>query len=203
MSRRRARAFRLQSRGGFSLRQALTTFQASEQGKEDAAQTLSNLAQAPFPAQTHLPVQQHPYPGLQQPGGVPGINDPGPSSHPRGPPNLGQLSTVAVAAPPAPGPRPAQPQAQEVEEGDSGAARSVSVGKDATPSLSSGATTTRRGGRSATMGSDEWTRQRKDNHASSFQFSLALTLTSCSNNRKKLSADAEAISMKGLMNSDG
>jgi transcriptional regulator CBF1 len=143
---------------------SLTNDKASEQGKEDAAQTLSNLAQTPFPAQTHLPVQQHPYPGLQQPGGgVPGINDPGPSSHPRGPPNLGQLSNVAVSAPPTQAPRQLPPQAQEVEEGDS---QSPSAPKDASPGLSTGTTGTRRGGRSATMGSDEWTRQRKDNHAS-------------------------------------
>ena len=98
---------------------------------------------------------------------MPGINDPGPSSHPRGPPNLGQLSTVAVSAPPAQASRQLPAQTQEVEEGDNSPGQSISVGKDASPGLTTGTTSTRRGGRSATMGSDEWTRQRKDNHASS------------------------------------
>jgi bHLH factor len=63
----------------------------------ETAQSLQAVSQAGF-----FPIQnqhhQMPFPG-------PGIGDPGPSSHPRGPPNLGQLSAIAAAAgqtPPAP-----------------------------------------------------------------------------------------------------
>ncbi|KAF8626656.1 hypothetical protein AX15_004747 [Amanita polypyramis BW_CC] len=169
----------------------------TEQGKEDAAQTLSNLAQAPFAAQHQSPNQQsqptHPlvYPGVA---GIPGINDPGPSSHPRGPPNLGQLSAVAMQAAPAalvPGqlpPHPHQstqqpqhphpiPQHEEVAGEDEATliARAAAGSKDAAQpgnqsaaSGSSAATNSptggRRGARNAAIGTDEWTRQRKDNH---------------------------------------
>ncbi|KAF8181051.1 hypothetical protein BJ912DRAFT_854933, partial [Pholiota molesta] len=134
--------------------------------KEDAAQTLSNLAQAPPPpfGAQHLPVHYQP-----NATGLPGINDPGPSSHPRGPPNLGQLSAVAMQAAPVnvqhQGPPPraddggvdqnlsaGSPSAKEGEGGDGG------QGSVSAP------TGGRRGGRSAAMGSDEWSRQRKDNH---------------------------------------
>ncbi|RDB23398.1 Transcriptional regulator CBF1 [Hypsizygus marmoreus] len=143
--------------------------------KEDAAQTLSNLSQAPFQAGGPHP-GQHPYPGHPPAaGGLPGINDPGPSSHPRGPPNLGQLSAVAMSATPASAsaPRPAQipGQPQEMEEASEddrrAAGQAASGSADMTEGTSPGASTTTtraRGGRSATMGSDEWSRQRKDNH---------------------------------------
>jgi bHLH factor len=71
-----------------------------------------------------------------------------------------------VSAPPAQVVRQLPVQAQEAEEGDNSVGQSASVGKDESPGLTTGTTSTRRGGRSATMGSDEWTRQRKDNHAS-------------------------------------
>ncbi|KAF8628572.1 hypothetical protein AX17_005968 [Amanita inopinata Kibby_2008] len=172
----------------------------TEQGKEDAAQTLSNLAQAPFAGQPQhqSPNQPPPPPPQQQPGhplaypgvtGLPGINDPGPSSHPRGPPNLGQLSAVAMQAapaplvpgqlPPHPHPPPQQPhphpmQHEEAADEDEAirSARAAAGGKDGaagSPSATSATSPTtgtggRRGGRSAAMGTDEWTRQRKDNH---------------------------------------
>lgn len=129
--------------------------------KQDAAHTLSNLSQTPFSASG-----QHPYPGT-----APGINDPGPSSHPRGPPNLGQLSALAMNASPATPSTAAanavQPHELEEESEDGRAvaggppndATAVSVSVAPTP-----ATATRRGARSATMGSDEWSRLRKDNH---------------------------------------
>ncbi|GLB44167.1 putative helix loop helix domain containing protein [Lyophyllum shimeji] len=150
----------------------------TEQGnlKEDAAQTLSNLSQAPFQAGAPHP-GAHPYPGQPQAaGGLPGINDPGPSSHPRGPPNLGQLSAVAMSSQPVagrPGQLPGQPQeVEEASEDDrraasqaSGSAEVKTAASPGTSPSATAATTTRaRGGRSATMGSDEWTRQRKDNH---------------------------------------
>ncbi|KAF5329402.1 hypothetical protein D9619_008977 [Psilocybe cf. subviscida] len=143
----------------------------NEQGqgtKEDAAQTLSNLAQAPPPFGAHqLPV--HYQPGAP---GLPGINDPGPSSHPRGPPNLGQLSAVAMQAAPVNVQQHQPPPHPE----DAGGEQSGSVGSPSTKEddgqhqqssvgqASASAGGSRRGGRSATMGSDEWSRQRKDNH---------------------------------------
>jgi len=91
------------------------------------------------------------------PSGMPGINDPGPSSHPRGPPNLEQLSAVAMqAAPVKQQPQPTRPE-DGVQEQD-GSQSPVAPG--ATPASAGG----RRSARSATMGTDEWSRQRKDNH---------------------------------------
>ncbi|KAG6861810.1 hypothetical protein C0995_011691 [Termitomyces sp. Mi166 len=137
------------------------------EGKEDAAQTLSNLSaqQPPFPPGAFPP----------HPGGLPGINDPGPSSHPRGPPNLGQLSAVAMSASPAasapqPPQIPGQPEASEEERraaavvAAAAAAAQVGAASEVKPTAPSPTATRGRGGRSATMGSDEWTRQRKDNH---------------------------------------
>jgi len=129
--------------------------QAQGNPKEDAAQTLSNLAQAPPPFGT---LQYSPgAPGL------PGINDPGPSSHPRGPPNLGQLSAVAMQA--APVNVPTGRQDGNAENTSTG---SASAKEGETTEANQATTTTptggRRSGRSATMGSDEWSRQRKDNH---------------------------------------
>ncbi len=137
--------------------------------KEDAAQTLSNLAQAPYAQQ--LPVH---YP---TPGGLPGINDPGPSSHPRGPPNLGQLSAVAMQAAPV---QPQPPQQGQLppgrpEDGAPGGnlaqnapgASTEGTAQPTTPNqVSSGSASTggRRGANRAAIGTDEWTRQRKDNH---------------------------------------
>ncbi|KAF8154219.1 hypothetical protein B0H34DRAFT_720962 [Crassisporium funariophilum] len=144
----------------------------TEQGqgnpKEDAAQTLSNLAQAPPPFGT-----QHLY--APSAGGLPGINDPGPSSHPRGPPNLGQLSAVAMQATPVSVQQQQQQQQPRQEDGSADQGQNSnhgSPGKDAgssSPTATPGGTGNtssgnRRGGRSATMGSDEWSRQRKDNH---------------------------------------
>ncbi|KAH9476866.1 Psilocybin cluster transcription regulator [Psilocybe cubensis] len=131
--------------------------------KEDAAQTLSNLAQAqPYGQQLPLHYQ------AGGPGGLPGINDPGPSTHPRGPPNLGQLSAVAMQAAPAPIQHPDQ-QTNRNDGEQAGNASASTSGKDGdnaefVPPPAPAPTTGRRGGRSATMGSDEWSRQRKDNH---------------------------------------
>ncbi|TFK29137.1 hypothetical protein FA15DRAFT_664454 [Coprinopsis marcescibilis] len=112
---------------------------------------------------------------------MPGISDPGPSSHPRGPPNLGQLSAVALQAAPA-----LQQQGQSQPQQDmpkspmlpvnpppptmsadavnAHASSSSSDGQSASggpggPSASGG-----RRGRNPAIGTDEWTRQRKDNH---------------------------------------
>lgn len=95
------------------------------------------------------------------PTGIPGINDPGPSSHPRGPPNLEQLSAVAMQA--APVKQPPQPPRPEdgIPEPDGSESPSGAGQNPAAGGIGG-----RRSARSATMGSDEWTRQRKDNHVS-------------------------------------
>ncbi|KAH6912057.1 hypothetical protein BKA70DRAFT_1370459 [Coprinopsis sp. MPI-PUGE-AT-0042] len=87
--------------------------------KQDAAQTLSNLAQAPYGGQL-------PYPPPPPPGA--GMSDPGSSSQARGPP-------------PPPPPEGSSP---------------ISQGAGSAPSG--------RRGRNPAIGTDEWTRQRKDNH---------------------------------------
>jgi len=55
------------------------------------------------------------------------------------------------------------------------------------------------------MGSDEWTRQRKDNHASFNILSVGIhsNILLSGTNRKKLSVDAAATSMKESMSSGG
>ena len=94
------------------------------------------------------------------PTGLPGINDPGPSSHPRGPPNLEQLSAVAMqAAPVKQQPQQPRPEDGVVPEPDGSESP---AGAGATTASAGG----RRSARSATMGTDEWSRQRKDNHVS-------------------------------------
>lgn len=132
---------------------------ATKQDAEQAAQALSNMAQSPFASQPGLSVQ---YPASA----VPGMNDPGPSSHPRGPPNLGQHGAVAMQGAPPSG----QPQADGAKSivpqspnGQDNANASTSTGggsQPGTPAASAGG----RRGRNPAIGSDEWTRQRKDNH---------------------------------------
>ena len=101
-----------------------------------------------------LALQQYP-----PPTGIPGINDPGPSSHPRGPPNLEQLSAVAMQAAPV----KQQPQPPRPEDGVPEPEGSQSPAGAGTTTVSVGG---RRTARSATIGTDEWSRQRKDNHVS-------------------------------------
>lgn len=120
----------------------------------EAAATLSNLSQqapftlphnSPYPPPIHA---QHLPPGLE----------PGPSSHPRGPPNLGQLSNAAAGAMPMP-PQPQGPSGMEEEQEEGGEGDKDQQGQNA-----AGAQGGRRLGRAALMTNDEWTRQRKDNH---------------------------------------
>ena len=123
------------------------------------------------------------------PTGIPGINDPGPSSHPRGPPNLEQLSAVAMQA--APVKQQAQPPRPEdgVPEQDG----SQSPAGAGTNTSSAGG---RRSARSATMGTDEWSRQRKDNHVSIlFRFKGNKSMAN-QDDRKRLNVAVEEISTK-------
>ncbi|KIK66214.1 hypothetical protein GYMLUDRAFT_38028 [Collybiopsis luxurians FD-317 M1] len=119
---------------------------------EDAAKTLSNLSQqASFVNATNAVAAQHAAavaglpPGIPQPGapGFPALTEAGPSTHPRGPPNLGQMAV-------------ASPSKDEDGDGDD---------SEKSPSNSAPAAGGRRGARGgAAMGSEEWQRQRKDNH---------------------------------------
>lgn len=120
-----------------------------------AAEALSHLSQgfSPVPGQFPPGILSNQLP-LQHPMG----GEPGPSSHPRGPPNLGQLSAIASAL------QASAHQGQSPEEDGA-----QNDGDEGSPEASdkpgsSGKTSGRRGGRSAAMSNDEWARIRKDNH---------------------------------------
>ncbi|KAJ7070236.1 hypothetical protein B0H15DRAFT_118990 [Mycena belliarum] len=122
--------------------------------KEDAAKTLSNLSQFST--------------GGTGPGGF-RVSDPGPSSHPHGPPGLGHLppqnvnmlGTGGMPNPPPPG--APQSQGHEEEDGDDGEyVDKGDASENPTRKSTGGGKGRGRGG--AAMGSDEWSRQRKDNH---------------------------------------
>ncbi|KAI0744510.1 hypothetical protein C8Q76DRAFT_687907 [Earliella scabrosa] len=132
-----------------------------------AAEALSHLAQG-FPPVAHpgqfphgmlpaqLPLQHNPMAG-----------EPGPSSHPRGPPNLGQLSAVATAlqanAQQLPPPPDGHPPSQDGGAPPNGGPPTDEDSPDASEKPTSKGSG-RRGGRSSTMSNDEWARIRKDNH---------------------------------------
>lgn len=165
---------------------------AAEQGKDsDAAQTLSNLSQnSQFAALAQAQAQAQAQPGTSGPNQSNPF-DAGPSSHPRGPPNLGQLSALASQSPPLSAAR-AQGQ-QEGDEMGSDGDEDNKAGNQGSPQPG-----TKRGGRSATMGSEEWTRQRKDNHVSfsSPMFDESLQLMFLGTCRKKSNVVVVAISTK-------
>jgi transcriptional regulator CBF1 len=135
---------------------------AQGDGKDsaDAAHTLSNLSQANFSSSHQLPQHTHLTHAQTQGNPFP-HGEPGPSSHPRGPPNLGDLSALASQSQPIPATR-AQPLMQDMDDGASDDSHEMKEPKASPPATTTG----KRGGRSATMGSEEWTRQRKDNHVS-------------------------------------
>lgn len=135
------------------------------EGDAAAAQILSGLAQQQ-PGFHHIPQHQlGPFPG----------NDPGPSTHPRGPPNLNQISVVPPQSIPqntVPGQRrlrtpPAhRTPGSEGSPGEAGGENPGGEGEGGAPpspheAVPSGRT---RGGRAAGVSNDEWARQRKDNH---------------------------------------
>ena len=124
----------------------------------------------------HLPQHQlGPFPG----------SDPGPSTHPRGPPNLNQIPVVPppqglpqntvqrrLRTPPAhrtPGSDESPGDGGDGVGGD-GDGMGPPSPNDAVP----GGRT--RGGRAAGMSNDEWARQRKDNHVSPRDLSSLLVL---------------------------
>lgn len=110
-----------------------------------AAEALSHMATS-FP---HLPPGvPPPFPHYQMPG-----MEPGPSSHPRGPPNLGNINTGASPN-------------EQISHGSDGqdVPQSPGAGPSSPNDSDKPKTAGRRTGRSATMSNDEWARQRKDNH---------------------------------------
>lgn len=148
----------------------------------ETAQSLQAVSQAGF-------FHQH-----QMPFPAPGIGDPGPSSHPRGPPNLGQLSAIAAAA----GQTPPVPHTQDGGEdlSDTDGGEKPSIAPQSGPATSGRS----RASRSAAMGTDEWTRQRKDNHVSiPHKFCYVLPIDNFL--RKKSNVDAEEILTRASTNS--
>jgi len=147
-----------------------------EQGtpKENAAEvlsTLSSLGQSqssntpaggpsglPFPLQKQQPPPTPVH--SQQVLALLALAEPGPSSHPNGPPNLGQLSALAAAA----GGSSAMPVPDTQGRLSDSPKSGVGDGPKSADSIPSAPPTRSRGARSANMGSDEWARQRKDNH---------------------------------------
>ncbi|KZT03263.1 uncharacterized protein LAESUDRAFT_704857 [Laetiporus sulphureus 93-53] len=151
-----------------------------------AVEALQNLAQTTFqghpPHPGHIPHPQQPPPPhymvhpQQHPHSHVMANEPGPSSHPRGPPNLGQLANTALQNSPSNAQPTMRTRSQDgvpdgvPSAGDGEAASAANGGSggegDSTEKVGAvkSATAGRRGGRNATMSNDEWTRQRKDNH---------------------------------------
>jgi hypothetical protein len=82
------------------------------------------------------------------------VLEPGPSSHPRGPPDLGEIGGP---------PQQQQQQQQQPMQGSDDMEDGDLLDENG---MSGGSAGGRRGSRSATMSNDEWTRQRKDNHVS-------------------------------------
>lgn len=105
-------------------------------------------------------------------------SDPGPSTHPRGPPNLNQISVVpppqGLPQNPVPGgqrrlrtPPAHRTPGSDESPGDVGDGTGVDgdgMGPGSPHDAVPGGRT--RGGRAAGMSNDEWARQRKDNHVS-------------------------------------
>lgn len=112
---------------------------------EDAAKALAHLTQqASLAEASTLP---------DIPGAFHGMAEPGPSSHPHGPPNFSQSAPLVIRSIPTAFPALHSPK-QEDDEGDD----------DAEARKFAKSTGGRRRGGGAAMGSDEWSRQRKDNH---------------------------------------
>ena len=126
-----------------------------------------NNTPAGGPSGLPFPLQKQPSPvHSQQALALLSLAEPGPSSHPNGPPNLGQLSALAAAA----GGSSAVPVPETQARPSEGvkSAGAVETPKGADTASAPPAPTRTRGARSANMGSDEWARQRKDNHVRSY-----------------------------------
>ncbi|KAN0129447.1 Psilocybin cluster transcription regulator [Lactarius tabidus] len=147
-----------------------------EQGtlKESAAEALSALGSLGQPQASNTPAggpsglpfplqKQQPPPTSvhsQQALALLALAEPGPSSHPNGPPNLGQLSALAAAAGGS-GAMPVPDSQGRLSDSPKSGVGDAPLSADSIPSAPAPRS---RGARSANMGSDEWARQRKDNH---------------------------------------
>lgn len=180
-----------------------------EQGtlKESAAEALSALGALGQPQASNTPAggpsglpfplskQQSPI-HSQQALALLSLAEPGPSSHPNGPPNLGQLSALAAAAG---GSSAAPVPDSQTRSSDVKSAGASETPKGTEPPSAVPSATRTRGARSANMGSDEWARQRKDNHVRFIPFQSAGSdprLILFSSSRKKSSADGAGTSTK-------
>jgi hypothetical protein len=150
---------------------------------------LSGLSQTPSngfgpPHMTAHQIAQHQY---QHP-----LNDPGPSSHPRGPPGLGQIQQQ--------GPQRTPPMSDARSPGSDGSPGDGEGGHGdmhGSPTASNnGGSGRARSGRAANMSNDEWARQRKDNHVRipPLNFKHRSLTTSC---RKKLNEEDVGTSTRG------
>lgn len=167
-------AFFLPSHFGVWILTSMVQQLIDEQGslKESAAEALSALGALGQPQPSNTPAggpsglpfpvskQQSPV-HSQQALALLSLAEPGPSSHPNGPPNLGHLSALAAAA----GGSSAVPVPDSQTRSSDVKPAAGESGKESSPSAPTPTRT--RGARSANMGSDEWARQRKDNHVRS------------------------------------
>ncbi|THH26386.1 hypothetical protein EUX98_g7803 [Antrodiella citrinella] len=119
-----------------------------------AAEALADLSQSSFQSaiNSQLPMQ-HQFQAV-----IPPLQQPGPASHPNGPPNMGQpIHTSSIRTEVSDGGEQTQPLDDSQEQMDGG------DDQDESDKNSKGLSG-RRSGRNATMTNEEWTRQRKDNH---------------------------------------
>jgi hypothetical protein len=147
--------------------------------KDDALANLAQLASfssANLPSNSQVPIQPYPM----------HISEPGPSTHPHGPPNLGQRPAAAGQS------QSSEPENEKEKPTDSAQSKSQS-----TNSTTTGRS---RNANRAAMGSDEWARQRKDNHVSSVTLSLLRLLITGKSCRKKWSAVGVETSTRASMN---
>jgi len=140
-----------------SFLQNINVMKGASQAEGDAAQMLSGLSQTQSngfgpPHMTAHQIAQHQYPHP--------LNDPGPSSHPRGPPGLGQMQQQGPQRTP-----PMSDARSPVSDGSPGDGEGGHGDMHGSPGASvNGGSGRARTGRAANMSNDEWARQRKDNH---------------------------------------
>lgn len=164
-----------------TIQSAAAAAQHQQQSQTSTSTSPSQPQPAPFPMTLSAPgVGIHPYAPSQHTLPQHHITEPGPSSHPSGPPmgHLGALAATAMGtnngAPHLGGGMP--PRMEDEEDDEEGHGQQQL--KQGTPSASG--SPTRQRGRAANMGSDEWARQRKDNHVRSLIFSISFyDLTDC------------------------
>ncbi len=195
------------------------------QNKEAAAETLSNLSQ-----QSAMQQQQPPQPTSMSQGHIPypsapthfiqqqPNSDPGPSSHPNGPPMMGMPNIAQSDGSPVLQQQQQNLQSQRTASGSSSgnggqqsstmndanaqqmeATRNLLASNMAAGPFSSGGRK-KSDGHGSSLGSEEWARKRKDNHVRTAIYctSRHVVLIAVCFYRKRLNAVGGAISMMGL-----